>query len=111
MPLKGITVGDIGPKFGFNAVDNGFLKFDHIRIPRDQMLMRFAAVTPDGKFMKQGDPVLAYSSMLATRFGLVQSETQRLKRAVTIATRYSAVRRQFGGEHNNGAELQVIDYL
>ena len=32
LPLPGITVGDIGPKFGYNGVDNGFLKFDHVRI-------------------------------------------------------------------------------
>lgn len=42
-PLPGITVGDIGMKFGngaYNSMDNGFLMFDHFRIPRDQMLMR-----------------------------------------------------------------------
>jgi hypothetical protein len=27
-----VTVGDIGPKFGFNGVDNGFLRLDHVRI-------------------------------------------------------------------------------
>lgn len=43
-PLPGITVGDIGMKFGsgaYNTVDNGVLSFDHVRIPRNQMLMRF----------------------------------------------------------------------
>ena len=42
-PLPGITVGDIGMKFGngaYNTMDNGVLRFDHVRIPRDQMLMR-----------------------------------------------------------------------
>ena len=43
-PLKGITVGDIGPKFGSNANDNGYLKFSHVRIPRDQMLMKYSKV-------------------------------------------------------------------
>ena len=32
LPLQGITVGDIGPKFGYNGVDNGFLIFDRARI-------------------------------------------------------------------------------
>jgi hypothetical protein len=44
LPLPGITVGDIGMKFGsgaYNTMDNGVLRFDHVRIPRDQMLMRF----------------------------------------------------------------------
>ena len=40
----GITVGDIGPKFGFDLMDNGFLRFDHFRIPRGNMLMKNAQV-------------------------------------------------------------------
>jgi hypothetical protein len=27
-PLEGIHVGDIGPKFGYNTMDNGFLLFN-----------------------------------------------------------------------------------
>ncbi|XP_055014237.1 peroxisomal acyl-coenzyme A oxidase 1-like [Boleophthalmus pectinirostris] len=41
-PLPGILVGDIGPKFGFCEVDNGFLKLDNVRIPRENMLMKYA---------------------------------------------------------------------
>ena len=47
LPLPGITVGDIGMKFGsgaYNTMDNGVLRFDHVRIPRDQMLMRFVCL-------------------------------------------------------------------
>lgn len=40
----GVVVGDIGPKFGFDEVDNGFLKLDNIRIPRENMLMKYAKV-------------------------------------------------------------------
>ena len=43
-PLPGIIIGDIGTKFGsgaYNTMDNGFLGFNHVRIPRNQMLMRF----------------------------------------------------------------------
>ena len=28
LPLKGITVGDMGPKLGANELDNGFLSFN-----------------------------------------------------------------------------------
>lgn len=31
-PLPGVTVGDIGPKFGYNGVDNGFLRFNYVCI-------------------------------------------------------------------------------
>ena len=42
LPLPGIRVGDIGPKFGYNGVDNGFLSFNHVRVPYENMLARFA---------------------------------------------------------------------
>lgn len=44
--LIGITVGDIGSKFSFlmNGNDNGFLMFDHMRVPLNQMLMGLAKV-------------------------------------------------------------------
>lgn len=42
----GITIGDIGAKFSstFNGNDNGYLMFDRVRIPLNQMLMRLAKV-------------------------------------------------------------------
>lgn len=40
----GITCGDIGPKFGYFGMDNGFLRLDHVHIPRDQMLMKYSQV-------------------------------------------------------------------
>lgn len=30
--MPGITVGDIGPKFGFGGVDNGYMSMDRVRI-------------------------------------------------------------------------------
>lgn len=30
--MPGVMVGDIGPKFGFNGVDNGFLKLEYVRV-------------------------------------------------------------------------------
>ena len=39
-----MTVGDIGPKFGYDMIDNGFLGFNHVKIPRDQMLMKNSQV-------------------------------------------------------------------
>ncbi|KAK4728480.1 hypothetical protein R3W88_021468 [Solanum pinnatisectum] len=112
-PLPGITVGDIGTKFGngaYNTMDNGFLRFDHVRIPRDQMLMRVAQVTKDGKYVQSDVPrQLLYVSMVYVHQELVTYASGALSRAVCIATRYSAVRRQFGSQ-NGGQEIQVIDY-
>jgi len=29
-PIKGVKAGDIGPKFGFHRVDNGYLLVDNV---------------------------------------------------------------------------------
>lgn len=42
--ILGIILGDIGPKFGFDSIDNGFVRFNHVRIPRENMLMKYAQV-------------------------------------------------------------------
>lgn len=44
LSVVGITVGDIGPKFGYEEMDNGYLKMDNYRIPRENMLMKYAQV-------------------------------------------------------------------
>lgn len=112
-PLPGITVGDIGMKFGngaYNTMDNGVLQFDHVRIPRDQMLMRVSQVTREGKYKPSDVPrQLVYGTMVYVRQTIVADASCALSRAVCIATRYSAVRRQFGSQ-NGGPETQVIDY-
>jgi len=66
-PLKGIEVGDIGPKFGFNNKDNGYLMFDKVRVPRRNLLMRYIKVDKQGAVSLEGDPKIAYSVMLYTR--------------------------------------------
>ncbi|KAG5541596.1 hypothetical protein RHGRI_021433 [Rhododendron griersonianum] len=112
-PLLGITVGDIGMKFGngaYNTMDNGVLQFDHVRIPRNQMLMRVSQVTCEGKYKQSDVPrQLVYGTMVYVRQTIVADASCALSRAVCIATRYSAVRRQFGSQ-NGGPETQVIDY-
>ncbi|GAV77995.1 ACOX domain-containing protein/Acyl-CoA_dh_M domain-containing protein [Cephalotus follicularis] len=113
LPLPGITVGDIGIKFGsgaYNTMDNGVLRFDQVRIPRNQMLMRVSQVTREGKVVQSDVPrQLVYGTMVFVRKTIVGDASNALSRAVCIATRYSAVRRQFGSQ-KGGLETQVIDY-
>lgn len=112
-PLPGVTVADIGTKFGsgaYNTMDNGLLRFDHVRIPRKQMLMRLSKVTREGKYMHSDVPrQLVYGTMVFVRKTIVADASNYLSRAVCIAARYSAVRRQFGSQAG-GPEVQVIDY-
>ena len=39
-PLENIHIGDIGPKFGYNTMDNGFLLFNHVKVPHISMLAK-----------------------------------------------------------------------
>jgi len=109
--LPGITLGDIGPKVGFNSVDNGFAQFNQVRIPRDHMLMGFAEVTADGRYVKRpGGEKLAYGAMLDVRANLVIRASFSLARALTIAVRYSAVRHQGFVGDGKTQERAVLDY-
>ncbi|OZJ02727.1 hypothetical protein BZG36_04711, partial [Bifiguratus adelaidae] len=104
--LPGIEIKDIGPKVGANTMDNGYMLLKNVRIPRENMMMRFSKVSKEGVYSKPPSNKLAYGTMTLVRVNLVNQSGYALSRAVTIAVRYSAVRRQ-GGE---GIEKQVLDY-
>lgn len=94
MPMPGICVGDIGPKLGMNSNDNGFLQFDHFRIPRDRMLMRHARIEPDGTYHHPPHEKLGFAGMVHVRTLMIRDQARALAKACTIAIRYSCVRRQ-----------------
>lgn len=118
MPLAGIEMGDIGPKVGFNSLDNGYAVFSNVRIPRRNMLMKYAKVLPDGTFVKPRSSKLVYLTMTQVRAYLILKLSFILGAATTITTRFSAARvqgRKIKTEGRNSsdaltAECQVLDY-
>ncbi|TKA51937.1 hypothetical protein B0A49_08870, partial [Cryomyces minteri] len=112
-PLENIHVGDIGPKFGYNTMDNGFLLFNNVKIPHISMLARFSSVDiKTGKYLRPASPSLIYGTLTWVRSTIVLQAGGVLARGVTIATRYCAVRRQFQDRDSKeqGGENQVINY-
>ncbi|TPX66950.1 acyl-CoA oxidase [Spizellomyces sp. 'palustris'] len=109
-PLPGITIGDIGPKYGYNCVDNGFMLFDRVRVARESMLMRYARVEPDGTYVRPPSSKLSYGTMVFVRSSIVSNAAKNLARAATIATRYSAVRRQFSNEEASKEDVVAGEY-
>ncbi|KAF9167014.1 hypothetical protein DFQ26_006149 [Actinomortierella ambigua] len=108
--LPGIMIKDQGPKQGAVSMDNGYARFDNVRIPRENMLMRFSKVSRDGTFSKPPHPKLAYGGMTTVRTALISASAMAMARGATIASRYCAVRRQGTVQPATGLETQVLDY-
>lgn len=116
-PLPGIYIGDIGPKFGYNTTDNGYMLFDHVKVPYLNQLARFAKVEADtAVYTPPKSNALTYGTLTWVRANIVQQARSVLMRSVTVAIRYCAVRRQFADhdspkfEGNKPIETQVLDY-
>ncbi|ETI57005.1 hypothetical protein F441_00607 [Phytophthora nicotianae CJ01A1] len=111
-PLPGIEMGDIGPKVGFNSLDNGYAVFRNVRIPRRNMLMKYAKVRKDGTFIKPKSSKLVYLTMTQVRAYLILKLSFILGAATTITTRFSAARVQGKRAKCNDLtkEYQVLDY-
>lgn len=113
-PLENVHVGDIGPKFGYNTMDNGFLLFNRVKIPHANMLAKFSSVDPQsGKYIKPPSASLVYGTLTWVRSTIVLQSGGVLARGVTIAIRYCAVRRQFqdrDAKSLDAGENQVLNY-
>ncbi|CRK95525.1 CLUMA_CG008994, isoform A [Clunio marinus] len=109
-PLPGITIGEIGNKVGMNTVNNGFLGFNNVRIPLHNMLMKNAKVLENGEFIKPKSSVLTYGTMMFVRVVILKDMAAYLSKAVTIAMRYSTVRRQSPIDPNQ-PEPKIIEHV
>ncbi|CAH1153430.1 unnamed protein product [Phaedon cochleariae] len=109
-PLPGIKIGEIGCKLGMNSTNNGYLGLENVRIPRKHMLMKNSQVLTDGTYVKSPSSKLTYGTMIFVRVVLVQDAATYLKKACTIATRYSAVRHQSQIKPDD-PEPQIMDFL
>ena len=111
--MSGVTIKDCGRKMGLNGVDNGVIYFDHVIIPKENMLDKFASVNDQGKFES---PISSdnrrFFTMLGTlvggRIGIPRSGLSAAKTGLTIAVRYGDQRRQFGPE--GGSEVPILNY-
>ena len=113
-PLPGVRIEDCGLKAGLNGVDNGRLYFDQVRIPRDNLLNRYADVEKGGAYSTPIDnQTKRFFTMLGTlvqgRISVAGGAGSAAKVALTIAIRYAEARRQFAGP--DGTEIPVLDYL
>ncbi|TPW77568.1 acyl-CoA dehydrogenase family protein [Schumannella soli] len=112
--LPGVGGEDDGLKGGLNGIDNGRLHFDHVRIPRLDLLDRYGQVAEDGSYTSPiASPGRRFFTMLGTlvqgRVSLDGSSTLASKVGLTIALRYASERRQFAGADAEN-EVVLLDY-
>lgn len=112
-PQPGVTITDCGHKGGLNGVDNGRLMFDQVRIPRTNLLNRYADVDEHGVYSSPIENVnKRFFTMLGTlirgRVSVGGSANAATEVALTITGRYALERRQFEGVP--GSETVLMDY-
>ena len=112
--LPGVGGEDDGLKGGLNGIDNGRLHFDHVRVPRTNLLNKYGDVAADGTY---SSPIKSagrrFFTMLGTlvqgRVSLDGAASWASALALQIAITYGSQRRQF----NAGAgteETVLLDY-
>jgi len=113
--LPGVTTSDCQYKGGLPGVDNGRIQFDQVRIPRENLLNKYADVAEDGTYSSpienQGR---RFFTMLGTlirgRVTVGGSAGAATRVALDIATRYALQRRQFEAPGDD-QEVLLMDYL
>ncbi|KAK9370976.1 acyl-CoA oxidase-domain-containing protein [Lipomyces kononenkoae] len=105
----GVSIGDIGKKMGRDGIDNGWVQFSYVRIPRQFMLMKHSKVDRHGNVTQPALEQLTYGALIVGRVSMVADSAQMSKRFVTIALRYAAVRRQFTSKKGE-VETKILDY-
>ncbi len=112
--LPGVRAEDCGAKLGLEGVDNGRLWFDDVRVPRANLLDRFAAIEDDGHYRSSiENPDRRFFTMLGTlvqgRVSVGGAAIAASKVAQEVAVRYALRRRQF--ESTEGEEeTLLLDY-
>jgi len=113
-PFNGITLGDCGKKMGLDGIDNGFIIFNNVRVPRENMLNRFSNVSKEGKYessIPNNDQRFAVSlgSLSQGRLLIAGGAPRILGYGLKIAIRFAAMRRQFS-KPGEKEETPLLEY-
>ena len=112
--LPGIKVVDCGNKIGLNGVDNGRIWFDHVAVPKRNLLNRFGDIDQNGKYTSPiENPNKRFFTMLGTLAGgricVGLGALSAAKTALNIAIHYATKRRQFSPK-DGLPESIIMDY-
>jgi acyl-CoA oxidase len=113
-PLPGVMIGDCGAKAGLAGVDNGRLTFDHVRVPRTNLLDRYGDIDEHGVYSSPiENPTRRFFTMLGTlvrgRISVAGAAGAATRTALALAVTYAGHRRQFGPPQTD-EEVLLLDY-
>ncbi|KAL4446654.1 hypothetical protein ABPG74_005592 [Tetrahymena malaccensis] len=111
--LPGIEVGDVETKHAGAQNDNGFVKFNQLRVTKESLLQRYITLNKKGQIQLQENKKILLANMIQKRLGHVLELGLLLAQASTIAVRFSLVQDryyndQFGTKYIKNLDYQVI---
>lgn len=114
--LPGVTTSDCLYKGGLPGADNGRIMFDHVRIPRVNLLNRYGDVAPDGTYSSPIENAsrrffTMIDTLIRGRVTVGGGAAAAARVALDSATRYALQRRQFSAPDDDDSEVLIIDYL
>lgn len=95
----------MGGKIGLNGVDNGFMVFRNYEVDKETLMNRNAHVSETGEYVAK---VKDQNKRFGLQLGILSvgrvfinlMSLTNIQMAITIAIRYSSVRKQFGPQQN-----------
>ncbi|KAJ1553171.1 fatty-acyl coenzyme A oxidase, partial [Cladochytrium tenue] len=67
----GVLIGDIGSKMGRHGIDNGWIQFTYVRVPRSHLLQKFTKVSRTGAVSEPPMAQLTYGALISGRVSMV----------------------------------------
>ncbi len=112
--MPGIRVEDCGYKMGLNGIDNGRIWFDHVNVPKDNLLNKYGDINSEGQYVSSIDSAnrrffTMLGALIAGRVCVGTAGVNASKSALTIAMKYAMKRRQFAPKDGE-QEMLIMDY-